>query len=81
MGTNAIDIEHGVSDNDWDIVQVKKAMIESSQKVVCLSIAEKINSLQPIHICDISKIHMLITELQPDDPLLKPYRDAGIEVI
>jgi hypothetical protein len=24
---------------------------------------------------------MLITELQPDDPVLKPYRDAGIEVI
>jgi DeoR/GlpR family transcriptional regulator of sugar metabolism len=56
-------------------------MVESAQKVVCLSIAEKINSIQPIHICDISKIHMLITELSPDDPLLKPYRDAGIEVI
>jgi hypothetical protein len=24
---------------------------------------------------------MLITELSPDDPVLKPYRDAGIEVI
>jgi DeoR/GlpR family transcriptional regulator of sugar metabolism len=81
LGVNAISIKDGITDSDWDVVQLKKAMIESSQKVVCLSIAEKINSLQPIHICDISKIQMLITELPPDDPILKPYRDMGIEVI
>ena len=81
LGVNAISIKDGITDSDWDVVQLKKAMIESSQKIVCLSIAEKINSLQPIHICDISKIQMLITELSPDDPVLKPYRDAGIEVI
>ncbi len=81
LGINAIDIKHGITDNDWDVVQLKKAMIESAQKVVCLTIAEKINSLQPIHIDDINKIHTLITELPSDDPLLKPYRDAGIEVL
>ena len=81
LGVNAISLKDGITDSDWDVVQLKKAMVESSQKVVCLSIAEKINSIQPIHICDIGKIHMLITELSPEDPILKPYRDAGIEVI
>ncbi|THU35953.1 DeoR/GlpR transcriptional regulator [Niastella caeni] len=81
LGVNAISLKDGITDSDWDVVQLKKAMIESSQKVVCLSIAEKINSLQPIHICDINKIHILITELSPDDPILKPYKDLGIEVI
>ncbi len=81
LGTNALDMEHGISDNDWEVVQLKRAMIESSQKVVCLSIAEKINSFQPIQICDLSHIDVLITELPPDDPLLKPYKDAGIEVL
>lgn len=81
LGINAIDIKHGITDNDWDVVTLKKAMIESAQKVVCLTIAEKINSLQPIHIDDINKIQTLITELPPDDPILKPYRDAGIEVL
>ncbi|MFT3824048.1 MAG: DeoR/GlpR family DNA-binding transcription regulator [Chitinophagaceae bacterium] len=81
MGMNAIDIQHGITDNDWDIVQLKKAMIESSQRVVCLTIAEKINTLQPIHICNVSDIDILITELPPDDPLLKPYRDLGIEIL
>lgn len=81
LGTNAIDIQSGVTDNDWEVVQLKKAMIESSQKVVCLAIAEKINTFQPIQICDLSKIDILITELSPDDPVLKPYADAGIQLL
>ncbi|MBS1930346.1 MAG: DeoR/GlpR transcriptional regulator [Bacteroidetes bacterium] len=81
LGTNAIDYKHGITDNDWDVVQLKRAMIESSQKVVCLTIAEKMNSFQPIQICELNKIHTLITELSPEDPLLKPYIDAGIDVI
>lgn len=81
LGTNAIDIEHGVSDNDWDIVQVKKAMIESAQKFVCLTIAEKLHSIQPLQICSITDIDILITELSPEDPLLVPYVEAGITVL
>ena len=81
LGINAIDINKGVSDNDWDVVQLKKAMIQSSQKLVCLTISEKINSKQPLQVCPVQAIHTLITELSPDDPLLQPYRDAGIQVI
>jgi DeoR/GlpR family transcriptional regulator of sugar metabolism len=81
LGINAIDIKHGITDNDWDVVQLKKAMVESSQKIVCLTIAEKINTLQPIHVCDISQIDILITELPPDDPVLRPYVNAGIQVL
>ncbi len=81
LGTNAIDAEHGITDNDWEVVQLKKAMIESSKKVVCLSIAEKMNSVQPIKVCGFEEIDLLITELSPDDPTLKPYIDAGVKVI
>jgi DeoR/GlpR family transcriptional regulator of sugar metabolism len=81
LGTNALDLNNGVTDNDWEVVQLKKAMIESSQKVVCLAIAEKINTFQPIQICPLNKIDVLITELNPDDPMLKPYANAGIELL
>lgn len=81
LGINAIDIEFGVSDNDWDVVQIKKAMIEAARKVVCLTISEKINSLQPLQVCKLDQIDLLITELAPDHPLLQPYVAAGIEVL
>ena len=80
LGTNAIDVEQGVTDNDWEVVQLKRAMIESSKMVVCLSIAEKINSVQPIRVCGLDEIDMLITELPADDSRLKPYIDAGVKV-
>jgi DeoR/GlpR family transcriptional regulator of sugar metabolism len=81
LGTNAIDAENGITDNDWEVVQVKKAMIESCKKVVCLAIAEKVNTVQPIQVCGLSDIDTLITELEPGNPLLKPYVEAGIEVL
>jgi DeoR/GlpR family transcriptional regulator of sugar metabolism len=81
LGTNAIDLQHGITDNDWEVVQLKKAMIESSQKTVCLTIAEKINTFQPIQIGGLDKIDILITELAPDDPIMRPYVEAGIQVL
>ena len=81
LGTNAIDIEHGITDNDWDVVQLKKAMIESSTKTISLVISEKINSTQRLKICDVKDIHMLITELPADNKLLEPYQKEGLEIL
>ncbi len=55
--------------------------MEAAQKIICLAISEKINTFQPIHICDLDKIQMLISELSPDDHVLQPYVDAGITVL
>lgn len=81
LGVNAISLEHGVSDNDWDVVKIKKAMVESSRRLVCLTISEKINSQQLIQVCDSNKIDTLITELPADDLLLQPFVQAGITVM
>jgi DeoR/GlpR family transcriptional regulator of sugar metabolism len=81
LGTNAIDIDNGLTDNDWDVVQVKKAMIESSQKVISLAISEKLNTYQRIKICDLKEVDTLITELEPEDEQLKSYRKAGLEIL
>ncbi|MEO5998387.1 MAG: DeoR/GlpR family DNA-binding transcription regulator [Chitinophagaceae bacterium] len=81
LGTNAIDINYGLTDNDWDVVQVKKAMIESSEKVVLLSISEKLNTSQRIKVCDLKELDILITELQPQDNLLAGYKNAGLQIL
>ena len=81
LGINAIDQVHGITDIDWDIVQLKKSMIESSQKVISLTISEKVNTFQPFKICDVTDIDMLITELPANDKLLRPYRKSGVEVL
>ncbi len=81
LGTNAIDIENGLTDNDWDVVEVKKAMLESSQKVVSLAISEKLNTFQRIKICDLRQIDTLITELDPGVEELQAYVKTGVEIL
>jgi DeoR/GlpR family transcriptional regulator of sugar metabolism len=81
VGTNAIEVEHGLTDNDWEVVQVKKAMIESSSKVVSLAISEKINTTQSIKVCNTDEIDVLITELDNTSPLLLPYKQKNIQIL
>ena len=56
-------------------------MIESSDKVVSLAISEKINTIQPIKICETKDINVLVTELEPGSDLLDPYKKTGIEIL
>ncbi len=80
LGVNAIDIEHGLTDNDWDVVQIKKAMIKSAKKIIALSISEKINTHEQIKVCDANELDMLITELKPTAATLKPFKKIGLQV-
>ena len=56
-------------------------MIESSEKVISLAISEKLNTTQRIKICEVSDIDVLITEMEPYNDLLKPYHQAGIDIL
>ncbi len=73
IGTNGISVQDGLTDSDWEVVQVIKAMIQAARKVAVVSIAEKFNTVQKIKISEISAIDYLITELPPDNLALSSY--------
>ncbi|HQQ98654.1 MAG TPA: DeoR/GlpR family DNA-binding transcription regulator [Cyclobacteriaceae bacterium] len=81
LGTGHLDPEHGLSEFDYDVVQLKRAMVRSSERVISLTLSAKLNSKQQYKICDINGIHTLVTELDPQSPLLDPFRKKGIQVI
>jgi DeoR/GlpR family transcriptional regulator of sugar metabolism len=81
LGINAIDPVHGITDNDWDVVQVKKAMIGSATRTICLTISEKLNTFMPIQVAGIKSVDTLITELDPGSRQLDQYRNMGIEIL
>ncbi len=74
MGTNGIDARQGITDSDWDLVQLKKTMIQISSKIAVLTISEKLDSTQPMKICGLNEIDYLVTELDPEHPRVLPYR-------
>lgn len=74
IGTNGISTEGGLTDSDWEVVQVIKAMIRSAKKTAAVCIAEKFNSVQKIKIADLSEVDYVITELAADNPVFDAYR-------
>lgn len=74
MGVNAVSIENGVTEMDWETVQVNKAMITASAQTVLLTISEKLNISKRYKVVDLSDISHLITELDPKDRRLSRYK-------
>jgi DeoR family transcriptional regulator, fructose operon transcriptional repressor len=81
LGMGNLDVELGLSEFDWEVVQLKKAMVEASKKTVALTISEKLNSSQRFNVCGIKDIHTLITELEPTHASLEAFKKKGLEVL
>lgn len=81
LGTNAIDYSSGLTDSDWETIQVKKAMIKAAGKVAILAISEKLNSVMQMKIADINEIDFLITELSPESAELQPYKTKDLTIL
>ena len=80
LGINSLDTQFGLSENDWEVVQIKKAMIKASQKTICIGISEKLNSQQKIKVANLDEIDILITELDPNDSRLLPFKHKGLTI-
>ncbi len=81
LGVNALDIEHGLTDSDWEIVQIKREMIKSSKVVIAPVITEKLDTFQRFKVCNLQDIDVIITERKGDDPLLEKYKNCGVEIM
>jgi len=81
IGTGYVDSQYGLTEFDWDIVQLKKAVIKAAKKTVLLCISEKLNSQHRYKTCEINAINTMITELAPEDNLLKSFRTHDIHLL
>jgi DeoR/GlpR family transcriptional regulator of sugar metabolism len=74
LGVNGLNARIGLTEVDWKVAQVKKAMITNSSKLAVISISEKLNSEHKMKVCDVHSIDYLITELNPDHKVLNGFR-------
>jgi len=81
IGTGYVDAAYGLTEFDWDIVQLKKAVIKAAKKTVLLSISEKLNSQHRYKTCDISAINTMVTELDPNDSMLQAFKNHDIRIV
>ncbi len=81
IGTSYLDDDRGITEFDWDVVQLKKAMIAASDNIISLTLSQKLGSTQRYKVCNANDIDILVTELEPTHPILSPYQNQGIEII
>jgi DeoR/GlpR family transcriptional regulator of sugar metabolism len=81
LGTGYIDIQKGITEIDWEIAQMKKAMIRASKKTVSLAISKKLNTSNRYNVCEITAIDTLVTELDPNVEALLEYQKTGINIL
>jgi len=81
LGTGWLDVNKGVTAIDWEIAQLKKAMINASKRLVSLTITEKLNTINRYKICDINELDTLVTELDPNSEMLDQYREKNIKLL
>ena len=81
IGTGYVDPVYGLTEFDWEIVQLKKAVIDASKKTILLSISEKLNSQHRYKTADINAINTMVTELDPGDPKLDSFRNYDIKLL
>ena len=81
MGVSSIDSKQGLTEMGYEVSIVKKAMIESAEKVITMFTADKLNTRKPHVVCDLSRLDTIITELNPEDASLEEYRKAGVVIL
>lgn len=81
IGTNAIDAQAGLTDSDWETVQVKKSMIKAAEKVAVVAISEKLNSVMKMKVADLEEIDYLITELPSDSTMLSSFKNTNLAIL
>jgi len=81
LGTNSIDVDAGITDSEWEIVDVKRALMKASKKVVSLAISEKLYTVQRFKICSLDEVDSLATELNRDHPSLSRFEQTGIALL
>lgn len=81
IGASSINIKQGLTEIGYEVSIVKKAMIESSDKVVSMFASNKLNTKMPHVVCELNQLDTIVTELEPEDVRLEEYRKAGVFIL
>jgi len=80
LGVDGIDLNHGCTTTSLEEATLNKEMINSAQKVIVLADSSKFNRKGFGKICDLSKIHHVITDSGINSALAEEIRALGIQL-
>jgi len=81
LGVCSLHDEIGVSSFDYFECELKRAMVNCSDKVVALTGHDKIGTAETYKICPIDSLNTIVTEIDPHHEIFHAYRDKNIQIL
>lgn len=81
MSVSGISLTNGLTDYGIGEVQLKKKMLECSQKIIVLADSSKFNVVSLTPVCGLERIDKIVTDSGIAPDVLEQYRAAGVNVI
>ncbi len=80
IGVDGIDLEYGLTTSDMNEARINQKMIDISQKIIVLTDSSKFGRRGFCKICDLDKVHQVITDRNAPVHSIEMLREKGIEV-
>jgi DeoR family transcriptional regulator of aga operon len=81
LGTQAFDLEHGLTDTTLEIAQVKRAMIRAARRVILLTDSSKLGQSGFIKVAPLTAFQTIITDTALPPEAKAELERLGIELI
>lgn len=80
LGVDGIDFDYGMTTSDMSEARINQQMIDAAQKIIVLTDSSKFGKRGFCKICDINKIHHIITDSNAPAHMIEMMREREIEV-
>ncbi|MBO9584010.1 MAG: DeoR/GlpR transcriptional regulator [Flavobacterium sp.] len=81
LGTCGIHHERGLTGILYDDSLIKKSMIQNSNFIIALGSSEKIDTAETYFVSHLKDIDVLVTNISPDEEILKVYKNTGVTIL
>jgi DeoR/GlpR family transcriptional regulator of sugar metabolism len=80
LGVCALHPEAGLSTDDLEEAQVKRAMVDAAADVIALATSDKLRAASAYSVAPVAELTHIVAEAAAPDELLAPYRALGVDV-
>lgn len=80
LGVDGIDLDYGLTTSDMNEALINQQMIDAAQKVIVLTDSSKFGKRGFCKICDINRIHHIITDANAPSHIIDMIKEKEIEV-
>jgi len=81
LGVCSLHHEIGVSSIDYFECEMKRAMVNCSDKIVALTGQNKVGTAESFKKCAIDMLDFNVTEIDPENEIFDPYRQRNIQIL